>query len=103
MDDGQQKTPLAEIKSFFDSAPPLKDGEGITRKLKGFIERNSASSGKFNFFSAMWLVSVFLVDEINFWRAFFFRERERCQSGLRDLRWHYCSIGAAMCSLHRQL
>ncbi|KAJ6954462.1 phosphopantothenate--cysteine ligase 2-like [Populus alba x Populus x berolinensis] len=36
------ETPLdAEIESFFDSAPPLKDSAGIIKKLKEFIEYNS--------------------------------------------------------------
>uniref|UniRef100_A0A3N7F5R1 Uncharacterized protein n=1 Tax=Populus trichocarpa TaxID=3694 RepID=A0A3N7F5R1_POPTR len=36
------ETPLdAEIGSFFDSAPPLKDCDGIAKKLKDFIEFNS--------------------------------------------------------------
>ncbi|KAM7514622.1 hypothetical protein LguiA_004205 [Lonicera macranthoides] len=34
-----------EIKSFFDSAPPLRNGGDISEKLKEFIERNSSSSG----------------------------------------------------------
>ncbi|CAK7347069.1 unnamed protein product [Dovyalis caffra] len=36
----------AEMESFFDSAPPLKDSAGITQKLKEFIEFNSAPPGK---------------------------------------------------------
>ncbi|KAF9687269.1 hypothetical protein SADUNF_Sadunf02G0076100 [Salix dunnii] len=40
-------TPLdAEIESFFDSAPPLKDSAGIIKKLKEFIEFNSTPHGK---------------------------------------------------------
>uniref|UniRef100_A0A5B7ANF8 Putative phosphopantothenate--cysteine ligase 2 isoform X1 n=1 Tax=Davidia involucrata TaxID=16924 RepID=A0A5B7ANF8_DAVIN len=38
-----QETLYTEIKSFFDSAPPLRDGLDISRKLKEFIERNSCS------------------------------------------------------------
>ncbi|XP_052189207.1 phosphopantothenate--cysteine ligase 1-like isoform X2 [Diospyros lotus] len=34
-----------EIESFFDSAPPLKDGPDISRKVKEFIERTSLSAG----------------------------------------------------------
>ncbi|PIN24731.1 putative protein with similarity to phosphopantothenoylcysteine synthetase/decarboxylase [Handroanthus impetiginosus] len=34
----------ADIKSFFDSAPPLKNDAEIRRKLKEFIERNHSSS-----------------------------------------------------------
>ncbi|CAL5384209.1 unnamed protein product [Camellia sinensis] len=40
-----QDTLYEEIKSFFDSAPPLKDGPGISKKLNEFIERNSQSTG----------------------------------------------------------
>lgn len=41
------ETPLdAEIESFFDSAPPLKDSAGIIKKLKEFIEYNSTQPGK---------------------------------------------------------
>ncbi|KAL9359250.1 hypothetical protein Peur_047373 [Populus x canadensis] len=36
----------AEIESFFDSAPPLKDSAGIINKLKEFIEYNSTPPGK---------------------------------------------------------
>ncbi|KAG6776039.1 hypothetical protein POTOM_019542 [Populus tomentosa] len=36
----------AEIGSFFDSAPPLKDCDGIAKKLKDFIEFNSPPPGK---------------------------------------------------------
>ncbi|KAI5597711.1 hypothetical protein BDE02_02G083700 [Populus trichocarpa] len=36
----------AEIESFFDSAPPLKDSAGIIKKLKEFIEYNSTPPGK---------------------------------------------------------
>nr|XP_027094316.1 phosphopantothenate--cysteine ligase 2-like [Coffea arabica] len=38
-----QETPSVEIKSFFDSAPPLKDADEISRKLKEFVERNSST------------------------------------------------------------
>ncbi|KAK1371833.1 Phosphopantothenate--cysteine ligase 2 [Heracleum sosnowskyi] len=34
-----------EIKCFFDSAPPLKDGIDISKKLQEFLEENSLSSG----------------------------------------------------------
>ncbi|XP_059630466.1 phosphopantothenate--cysteine ligase 2-like [Cornus florida] len=37
-----------DIKSFFDSAPPLTHGPDISRKLNEFIGRNSVSSGKGN-------------------------------------------------------
>ncbi|PSS17423.1 Phosphopantothenate--cysteine ligase [Actinidia chinensis var. chinensis] len=40
-----QDTLYDEIKSFFDSAPPLKDGPDISRKLKEFIGKNSQSKG----------------------------------------------------------
>ncbi|XP_059639971.1 phosphopantothenate--cysteine ligase 2-like isoform X2 [Cornus florida] len=39
-----QETLCAEVKSFFDSAPPLRDGLDISRKLNDFIGRNSISS-----------------------------------------------------------
>ena len=42
-----QETLDAEIKSFFESAPPLKNSDDISEKLKKFIERNSLSLGKF--------------------------------------------------------
>lgn len=45
---GQQKAQEAldvEIKSFFDSAPPLRNIENVSEDLKKFIEMNS--SGKF--------------------------------------------------------
>lgn len=38
----------AEIKSFFDAAPPLKNIESISEKLKNFIEVNSSQAGKFS-------------------------------------------------------
>ncbi|KAK9983423.1 hypothetical protein SO802_032948 [Lithocarpus litseifolius] len=40
-----QETLDAEIKSFFESAPPLKNSDDIGEKLKKFIERNSLSLG----------------------------------------------------------
>lgn len=40
------ETPDSEVKSFFDSALPLKDSAEITRKLKEFIELHSSSTGK---------------------------------------------------------
>ncbi|CAA2994437.1 Hypothetical predicted protein [Olea europaea subsp. europaea] len=39
-----QETLYTEIKSFFDSSPPLKDVDEINRKLEEFIERNYSSS-----------------------------------------------------------
>lgn len=39
-----EETPSAEIKSFFEYAPPLKDREEIKRKLEEFIKRNFSSS-----------------------------------------------------------
>ncbi|GMP81700.1 hypothetical protein CsSME_00036327 [Camellia sinensis var. sinensis] len=41
-----QDTLCEEIKSFFDSTPPLKDGPRISKKLNEFIERNSQSTDK---------------------------------------------------------
>lgn len=38
--------PLAEeVRSFFESAPPLKNREIISQKLKDFVDRNSYPSG----------------------------------------------------------
>lgn len=45
--DSLEQTPAADIKSFFDSAPPLKASEGIERILQEFIQRNLSSSSKF--------------------------------------------------------
>ncbi|KAL3504674.1 hypothetical protein ACH5RR_034515 [Cinchona calisaya] len=39
-----QEVSAAEIKSFFESAPPLKDGDEINKKLKEFVERNSSAT-----------------------------------------------------------
>lgn len=36
----------AEVKSFYASAPPLKDSVDVSRKLKEFIKRNSFLSGR---------------------------------------------------------
>ena len=36
----------AEVKAFFDSAPPLQNIARISEKLKAFIERHSSSSGR---------------------------------------------------------
>ena len=36
----------AEVKAFFDSAPPLHNSHDITQKLNHFIQRNSSPSGK---------------------------------------------------------
>ncbi|XP_042506651.1 phosphopantothenate--cysteine ligase 2-like [Macadamia integrifolia] len=35
----------ADVKSFFESAPPLRDSLGLSKRLEEFIERNSSSSG----------------------------------------------------------
>ncbi|KAK6161303.1 hypothetical protein DH2020_004684 [Rehmannia glutinosa] len=42
-----EETTYADIKSFFDSAPPLKDGAETKRKLEEFMEKNHSPSGKF--------------------------------------------------------
>ncbi|ESW08195.1 hypothetical protein PHAVU_009G026700 [Phaseolus vulgaris] len=34
----------AEVKAFFDSAPPLQNSDGITQQLDQFIQRNSSPS-----------------------------------------------------------
>ncbi|GFP95192.1 phosphopantothenate--cysteine ligase 2 [Phtheirospermum japonicum] len=39
------ETPNAEIKCFFDSAPPLKDASQIKIKLEAFIEKNQNGKG----------------------------------------------------------
>ncbi|KAI3465078.1 hypothetical protein Pfo_021741 [Paulownia fortunei] len=39
-----EEIPYADIKSFFDSAPPLKDGAEIKRKLEEFMEKNHSPS-----------------------------------------------------------
>lgn len=38
----------ANIRSFFDSAPSLKDGLEIKRKLDEFMEKNQSSTRKYN-------------------------------------------------------
>lgn len=52
MDENGPQTPEetldAEIKSFFDSAPPLRNIENISGSLKNFIEINSSPAGKFS-------------------------------------------------------
>ncbi|PRQ56767.1 putative phosphopantothenate--cysteine ligase [Rosa chinensis] len=35
----------AEIKSFFDSAPPLKNRDDVSEKLEAFVKKNSQPSG----------------------------------------------------------
>ncbi|XP_059451710.1 phosphopantothenate--cysteine ligase 2-like isoform X1 [Corylus avellana] len=40
-----QETLDAEVKSFFESAPPLQNRDDISGKLEEFVERNSAVSG----------------------------------------------------------
>lgn len=37
----------AEINSFFESAPPLKNSNDVSAKLEEFMKRNSIGSGKF--------------------------------------------------------
>lgn len=56
-----QETSSVEIKSFFNSAPPLKDAGDISGKLKDFIQRNSLSSGTFTvyFQSAIYVYLTF--------------------------------------------
>lgn len=34
------------VKSFFESAPPLADGENISKKIAEFISRSRRASGK---------------------------------------------------------
>ncbi|XP_048131335.1 phosphopantothenate--cysteine ligase 2-like isoform X3 [Rhodamnia argentea] len=40
----EEHTSSAEIRSFFDSAPPLKNSLEITDKLKEFLDKNSLSA-----------------------------------------------------------
>lgn len=40
-----EETSNEDIKSFFDSSPPLKDAAEIKRKTEEFMQKNS-SSGK---------------------------------------------------------
>ncbi|KAG8377359.1 hypothetical protein BUALT_Bualt08G0024900 [Buddleja alternifolia] len=42
-----EEIPYTDIKSFFDSAPSLKDSAEIERKLEEFMGRNSSPSGKY--------------------------------------------------------
>lgn len=56
-----QDTVYEEIESFFDSAPPLKDGADISRKLNEFIARDSQSTGKFVSESCFPLASLLLL------------------------------------------
>ncbi|XP_077249973.1 phosphopantothenate--cysteine ligase 2-like isoform X2 [Tasmannia lanceolata] len=44
--DAPQETIGAEFKSFFDSAPPLRDRLDVSKKVKEFINQNVQSSGK---------------------------------------------------------
>ncbi|XP_072977893.1 phosphopantothenate--cysteine ligase 2-like [Typha angustifolia] len=46
MDSSNESAALqrSDVKSFFDSAPPLRNGDLISERLKEFIERNSRSS-----------------------------------------------------------
>lgn len=43
--EGPGQTLEAQVKAFFDSAPPLRNSHEITQKLNQFIHRNSSSSG----------------------------------------------------------
>ncbi|KAA8538015.1 hypothetical protein F0562_027405 [Nyssa sinensis] len=43
--EASQETLYTEIKSFFDSAPPLRDAPDISRKLDEFLKWNSVSPG----------------------------------------------------------
>lgn len=38
------ETLRAEVKTFFDSAPPLQNSDEITQKLNQFIQRNSSGN-----------------------------------------------------------
>lgn len=40
-----QEIAYDEIKDFFDSAPPLRDGNTVCKKLHEFLETNSSSTG----------------------------------------------------------
>lgn len=56
--EGTQDTLDAEIQSFFDSAPPLKNSVDVIEKLEEFIKRNSVASGKFTLSSINSIISV---------------------------------------------
>lgn len=56
-----QETLYTEIKSFFDSSPPLKDVDEINRKLEEFIERNYSSSGKHSHLFTLGCIFFFLM------------------------------------------
>ncbi|XP_071692782.1 phosphopantothenate--cysteine ligase 2-like [Rutidosis leptorrhynchoides] len=43
--DGVDVNTSVQVKSFFDSAPALKDATGISNKLTQFIDKNSSLSG----------------------------------------------------------
>ncbi|KVH98072.1 DNA/pantothenate metabolism flavoprotein, C-terminal [Cynara cardunculus var. scolymus] len=45
--DAVDETISVEVKSFFDSAPLLKDADNISRKLTQFIDHNASLSGMF--------------------------------------------------------
>lgn len=42
-----EETTYAEVKSFFDSSPPLKDGDEIRRRVEEFVEKRCSSAGMF--------------------------------------------------------
>ncbi|XP_020590544.1 phosphopantothenate--cysteine ligase 2-like isoform X2 [Phalaenopsis equestris] len=43
--DASQPESFSDVKSFFESAPPLKNSDSITQKVKEFIHQNSQFSG----------------------------------------------------------
>ncbi|XP_073140720.1 phosphopantothenate--cysteine ligase 2-like isoform X3 [Henckelia pumila] len=42
-----EETTSAEVKSFFDSSPPLKDGDEIRRRVEEFVEKRCSPAGMF--------------------------------------------------------
>lgn len=46
-----EETSDEDIKSFFDSSPPLKDAAEIKRKTDEFLEKNSNSGELVGFFA----------------------------------------------------
>jgi hypothetical protein len=60
----------AQVKAFFDSAPPLHNSHEITQELNQFIQRNSSSSGALASHSNLHIsfrVASILNDLCGFW------------------------------------
>lgn len=50
----------AEIKSFYDSAPPLNNSDDVSEKLEAFVKKNSQPSGTFTFLSLFYYFPILL-------------------------------------------